>query len=183
WGYFPSAAVAWKINEEEFLRESDWLNELKLRLSYGEAGNNNIPSGQTVQSFQSNTTTYLNNIPTYWSASRTLANPDLKWETTIVQNAGLDFQMFKGILSGSVEAYKSVTTDLLVNFPVPGTGYTSQFRNLGEIQNTGVEGYLSYDAISRENYGLNFSVNLSANKNRINSLGALEDFGQNTNWA
>lgn len=112
-----------------------------------------------------------------------MANPDLKWETTIVQNAGLDFQMFKGILSGSVEAYKSVTTDLLVNFPVPGTGYTSQFRNLGEIQNTGVEGYLSYDAISRENYGLNFSVNLSANKNRINSLGALEDFGQNTNWA
>src|SRR5690606_30341115 len=183
WGYFPSAAVAWKLNEEAFLRDSEWLNELKLRVSYGEAGNNNIPSGQTVQSFQSNTTTFLNNIPTYWSASRTLANPDLKWETTVVQNAGLDFQMFKGVLSGSVEAYKSVTTDLLVNFPVPGTGYTSQFRNLGEIQNTGVEGYLSFDAFSRENYGLNFSVNVSANKNRINSLGALEDFGQNTNWA
>ena len=183
WGYFPSAAVAWKINEEAFLRDSQWLNELKLRLSYGEAGNNNIPAGQTVQSFQSNTTTYLNNIPTYWSASRTLANPDLKWETTVVQNAGLDFQMFNGLLSGSVEAYKSVTTDLLVNFPVPGTGYASQFRNLGEIQNTGIEGFLSVDALRQADYGVNFSVNVSANRNRINSLGALEDFGQNTNWA
>lgn len=183
WGYFPSAAVAWKINEEDFLKDTEWLNTLKLRLSYGEAGNNNIPSGQTVQSFQSNTTTYLNNIPTYWSASRTLANPDLKWETTIVQNAGLDFEMFKGILSGTVEGYKSVTTDLLVNFPVPGTGYASQFRNLGEIQNTGIEGYLNVNAISQPDYGLNFSVNVSANRNKINSLGALEDFGQSTGWA
>ena len=183
WGYFPSAAVAWKINEEDFLKNTDWLDALKLRLSYGEAGNNNIPSGQTVQSFQSSTTTYLNNIPTYWSASRTLANPDLKWETTVVQNAGLDFEMFQGILSGTVEGYKSVTTDLLVNFPVPGTGYISQYRNLGEIQNTGIEGYLSVNAINKADYGLNFSVNVSANRNRINSLGALEDFGQNTNWA
>jgi TonB-dependent starch-binding outer membrane protein SusC len=68
--------------------QNGWMM-LKFRLSYGEAGNNNIPSGQTIQSFMSNTTTYLNNIPTYWSASRTLANPDLKWETTVVQNAGL----------------------------------------------------------------------------------------------
>ncbi len=183
WGYFPSAAVAWKINEEEFLRDTDWLDELKLRISYGEAGNNNIPSGQTIQTFQSSTTTFLNNIPTFWAASRTLANPDLKWETTVVQNAGLDFQMFSGLLNGSVEAYKSLTTDLLVNFPVPGTGYISQFRNLGEIQNTGVEGFLSVDAISRQDYGLNFSVNVSANRNRINSLGALDDFGQSTGWA
>ncbi len=182
WGYFPSAAVAWKINEEEFLNDTDWLDELKLRVSYGEAGNNNIPTGQTVQSFQSNTTTYLNNIPSYWSASRTLANPDLKWETTVVQNAGLDFQLFNRILSGTVEAYKSVTTDLLLEMPTPGTGYESQYRNLGEIQNTGIEGYLSLNAISQADYGLNFSVNVSANKNRINSLGLLEDFGENTNW-
>lgn len=183
WGYFPSAAVAWKINEENFLRDREWLSALKLRLSYGEAGNNNIPTGQTVQSFQSNTTTFLNNIPTYWSPANIMANPDLKWETTIVQNAGLDFEMFNGFLSGTVEAYKSVTTDLLLQFPTPGTGYSGQFRNLGEIQNTGIEGFLNVNAISKPDYGLNFSVNVSANRNRINSLGALEDFGQNTNWA
>ena len=156
---------------------------MKIRLSYGEAGNNNIPSGQTIQSFQSNTTTYLNDIPTYWSASRTLANPDLKWETTVTQNAGLDFEMFRGILSGSVEVYKNLTTDLLVNFPVPGTGYQSQYRNLGEIQNTGIEGSLNINAINKLDYGLSFAFNISANRNKINSLGELEDFGQNTNWA
>ncbi|MEO2062651.1 MAG: TonB-dependent receptor [Christiangramia sp.] len=183
WGYFPSAAVAWKIKEENFLKDAEWLSALKIRLSYGEAGNNNIPSGQTVQSFQSNTTTYLNDIPTYWSASRTLANPDLKWETTVTQNAGLDFEMFRGILSGSVEVYKNLTTDLLVNFPVPGTGYQSQYRNLGEIQNTGIEGSLNINAINKLDYGLSFAFNISANRNKINSLGELEDFGQNTNWA
>jgi len=183
WGYFPSAALAWKINEEDFLKDTDWLSALKLRLSYGKVGNNNIPSGQTVQSFESNTTSYLNDIPNYWSASRTLANPDLKWETTITQNAGLDFELFNRVLSGTVEVYKNTTTDLLVNFPVPGTGYESQYRNLGEIQNTGIEGSLNINAITKPDYGLSFSLNASSNKNKINSLGDLEDFGQNTNWA
>ena len=183
WGYFPSAAVAWKVNEEDFMKNVDWLDALKLRVSYGQAGNNNIPSGQTVQSFESNTTSYLNDIPNYWSASRTLANPDLKWETTVTQNAGIDFQMFNRVLSGTVEAYKNVTTDLLVRFPVPGTGYEYQYRNLGEVQNTGIEGSLDVYAISKPDYTLSFSFNISANRNRINSLGALDDFGQNTNWA
>ncbi|MCG9970323.1 SusC/RagA family TonB-linked outer membrane protein [Christiangramia crocea] len=183
WGYFPSAAIAWKIKEEDFLKDSEWLDALKLRLSYGEAGNNNIPAGQTVQSFQSNTTTYLNEIPTYWSASRVLANPDLKWETTVTQNAGLDFEMFHGFLRGSVEAYKNVTTDLLLAFRTPGSGYEFQYRNLGEIQNTGVEGSLNFNPIMEQDYGLSFSLNVSANKNKINSLGSLEDYQDYSGWA
>ena len=183
WGYFPSAAVAWKIKEESFLQDADWLDALKLRVSYGEAGNNNIPAGQTVQSFQSNTTTYLNGIPTYWSASRVLANPDLKWETTVTQNAGLDFEMFNGFLRGSVEAYKNTTTDLLLAFRTPGSGYEFQYRNLGEIQNTGIEGSLNINAIMEEDYGLSFSVNASANKNKIMSLGSLEDYQDYSGWA
>ncbi|AVR45652.1 SusC/RagA family protein [Christiangramia fulva] len=183
WGFFPSAAVAWKIKEEDFLKDVNWLNALKLRLSYGEAGNNNIPSGQTVQSFQSNTTTYLNGIPNYWSASRVLANPDLKWETTVTENIGLDFELFKGILSGSVEAYKNLTTDLLLAFRTPGSGYEYQYRNLGEIQNTGVEGSLNINAITKADYGLNFSFNVSANRNKINSLGSLENYQEYSGWA
>ncbi|WP_084519370.1 SusC/RagA family TonB-linked outer membrane protein [Christiangramia echinicola] len=183
WGYFPSAAVAWKINEEAFLNDVEWLNALKLRLSYGEAGNNNIPAGQTVQSFQSNTTTYLNEIPNYWSASRVLANPNLKWETTVTQNAGLDFEMFDGVLRGSIEAYKNITTDLLLAFRTPGSGYDFQYRNLGEIQNTGVEGSLNINAITKEDYGLSFAFNMSANKNKINSLGTLEDYQEYSGWA
>ncbi|MBG7610787.1 TonB-dependent receptor, partial [Polaribacter sp. BAL334] len=183
WGYFPSAALAWKISEEDFLKDSKWINSLKLRFSYGEAGNNNIPTGQTVQNFQSNTTTFLNGVSNYWAASNVLANPDLKWETTVSQNIGLDFGLFDNKIIGSIEAYKTVTQDLLINFPIPGSGYNSQFRNMGEIQNTGIEGSLDFSIIDKENYGLNLSVNASMNKNRINSLGLLDDFGQNTNWA
>lgn len=183
WGYFPSAAVAWKITEEDFMKDISWINSLKLRLSYGQAGNNNIPSGQTVQNFESRNTTYLNGITNYWAASNTLANPDLKWETTVTQNVGLDYDLFKGKVTGSLEAYKNVTNDLLINFPVPGTGYTSQYRNMGETQNMGVEASLNFAAIEKENYGLNFSLNIGINKNKINSLGVMDDFGQNTNWA
>ena len=183
WGYFPSAAVAWKISEEEFLNDVSWIDLIKLRLSYGEAGNNNIPAGQTVQNFESSTTSYLNDIDNYWSAANILANPDLKWETTVSQNFGLDFGLFKSRLSGSFEMYKTVTQDLLIRFPTPGTGYDSQYRNMGEIQNTGFEASLNIAAIEKENFGLNFSFNVGVNKNKINSLGELEDFGTNTNWA
>lgn len=183
WGYFPSAALAWKISEEDFLKDIKWVNSLKLRFSYGEAGNNNIPTGQTVQNFQSNTTTFINGVSNFWAASNILANPDLKWETTVSQNIGLDFGLFDNKISGSIEAYKSVTQDLLINFPIPGSGYDSQFRNMGEVQNTGIEGSLDFSIIDKDNYGLNLSVNASMNKNRINSLGLLNDFGQNTNWA
>lgn len=183
WGYFPSAALAWKINEESFLNNVSWLNTLKLRLSYGESGNNNIPSGQTVQNFVSSNTSFLNGVTNYWAAANILANPDLKWETTVTQNIGLDFGFFNGRVTGAVETYKNVTQDLLINFPVPGTGYASQYRNMGEIQNTGLEASLNIAAISKPDYGLDFSFNVSVNKSKINSLGLLDDFGSNTNWA
>jgi TonB-linked SusC/RagA family outer membrane protein len=183
WGYFPAAAAAWKISEESFLKNASWLSLLKLRLSYGEAGNNNIPVGQTVQSYLSNTNAYINGFDSYWSPSSVLANPDLKWETTVTQNVGLDFGFFKNRLNGTLDAYKNVTHDLLIEFPVGGTGYKTQYRNMGETQNTGFEATLNFVAIESKNYGLNFSVNVGINKNKINSLGVMDNFGVNTNWA
>ncbi|MFH6962122.1 SusC/RagA family TonB-linked outer membrane protein [Flavobacterium plurextorum] len=183
WGYFPAAAAAWKISEEDFLKNASWLSLLKLRLSYGEAGNNNIPVGQTVQSYQSNTNSYINGFDSYWAPSSVLANPDLKWETTVTQNIGLDFGFFKNRLNGTFDVYKNVTKDLLIEFPVGGTGYKTQYRNMGETQNTGFEATVNFVAIEKKNYGLNFSVNVGVNKNRINSLGVMDNFGVNTNWA
>lgn len=182
WGYFPSAAFAWKISEESFLQNADWLNTLKLRVSYGEAGNNNIPPGQTVQSYIPTATSQINTFTTYWRPSETLANPDLKWETTITQNIGLDFGIFNGRVSGTIEAYKNVAKDLLLLTPISG-GYNNQYRNFGEVQNTGIEGSLNIAAIENKDFGLNISLNASMNKNRINSLGVLEDFGTPTGWA
>ncbi len=183
WGYFPAAAVAWKISEESFLKNVDWLSTLKIRASYGEAGNNNIPTGQTIQNFQSGNNTWINNSPSQWTPSKTLANPDLKWETTVTQNLGLDFDFFKSRINGSFEIYKNITKDLLLLFPVSGVGYDNQYRNMGETQNTGYEATLNLVAIQKEKYGLNFSFNISINKNNINSLGVMNNFGASSGWA
>lgn len=184
WGYFPSAALAWKITEEEFLEDSSWIDMLKLRISYGESGNNNIPTGQTARNFQSSTTTYINDVTNYWAPSTVLINPDLKWETTVTQNIGLDFGLFDSKVTGSLEAYKNVTEDLLFRFNIPNdTGYASQYRNVGEVQNSGVEASLNFTILEKSDYALNLSVNTSINRNKILSMGALENFGENTNWA
>lgn len=184
WGYFPSVAGAWKISEENFMNgTSGWLNDLKLRVSYGEAGNENIPVGQTVQNFVSSITSWMNGFESFWAASRVMANPNLKWETTTTRNVGLDFGLFKGRLTGTVEAYQNTTSDLLIEFPVPGTGYNTQYRNMGETENKGLETTLNYIAIDKAKYGLNFSFNISFNRNKINSLGDMDDFGIATGWA
>ena len=183
WGYFPSAAAAWKINEEAFLKDVSWINALKLRLSYGQAGNNNIPTGQTLPVFQSITSLWINGVESFWAPPNTLSNPGLKWETTITQNAGLDVELFKGRVSGTLEVYKNITKDLLINFPINNGGYLTQYRNLGEVQNTGIEASLNLIAVRNKNYGLSASFNIGYNKNRINSLGSLNDFGIPTNWA
>ncbi|MFD1601788.1 SusC/RagA family TonB-linked outer membrane protein [Flavobacterium artemisiae] len=183
WGYFPAFAAGWKISEESFLKGQSWLDLLKVRASYGEAGNNNIPVGQQVQIFQSTGTTWINGVTSVWAPSKTMPNPDLKWETTVTQNFGLDFGFFKNRLSGNFDIYKNITSDLLINFPVPGSGYDFQYRNMGETQNTGFEATLNVVAIEKEKYGLNFSFNMSVNKNRINSLGVMNNFGAATGWA
>jgi len=183
WGYFPAAAAAWKISEESFLKNSSWINLLKLRISYGEAGNNNIPVGQTIQTYESLTSAWINGVNNYWSPSKTLVNPDLKWETTVTQNLGLDYDFFKGRLTGSLEVYKNKVQDLLILFPVAGVGYDNQYRNMGETQNKGFEATVNVVAIEKPNYGLNFSFNIGMNENRINSLGVMSNFGTNTNWA
>jgi TonB-linked SusC/RagA family outer membrane protein len=187
WGYFPSVSAGWKISEEDFMQGTKgWLDQLKLRASYGLAGNNNIPRGQTVQSFISSTTSWINDVASYWAASKTMSNPDLKWETTSTRNIGLDFGILQGRVNGTVEVYQNNTEDLLINFPVPGTGYDYQYRNMGETENKGLEVSLNVIAIDKEKYGLNFNFNISFNKNKINSLGVMEELAGGevtTGWA
>ena len=184
WGYFPSVAAAWRISDEKFMSSlTPVLDNLKLRVSYGSAGNNNIPSGQINQSFVSSVTTYLNGVTSIWTPSTIMANPDLKWETTVTRNLALDYGLFKSRISGSVELYYNTTNDLLINFPVSGTGYTTQYRNMGETENKGIDISLNVVAIDKKNYGLNFDFNIGMNQNKIVSLGIMEDFGQASSWA
>lgn len=184
WGFFPSAAVAWRISSESFMEGTKkWLDDLKLRFSYGTAGNNNIPSGQLVQVYNSNTTSWINGFNNYWAPSKTMANPDLKWETTITRNLGLDFTLFGGKLNGTIEAYLNTTKDLLINFPVSGTGYDTQYRNMGETQNKGIEATINWTIVNKKNWGISLNANIGFNKNEIKDLGIMQDFGQDTSWA
>ncbi len=184
WGYFPSAAVAWRVSSEPFMQATkSWLDDLKIRFSYGTAGNNNIPSGQVRQVFASNSTTWINGTNYYLAASKDLANPKLKWETTITRNIGLDYTLLEGRLNGSLEFYLNSTKDLLIKFPVAGSGYDYQYRNMGETQNKGLEFSLNYNIINKKNYGLSLAFNIGFNKNKIKSLGIMNDFYQASDWA
>ena len=118
WGYFPSAAVAWRISEEKFMKGiSSTLDNLKLRFSYGTAGNNNIPSNQISQIFTSSSTSWINGVSTFWAPSTSMANPDLKWETTYTRNIGLDFGLFKSRLNGNVEVVLQYNKRSSLTFP------------------------------------------------------------------
>ena len=184
WGYFPSAAIAWRISSEPFMKSTEkWLDDLKLRLSYGTAGNNNIPSDQMAPVWSSSSSVWFNNFSSYWTTGEQASNPDLKWETTITRNIGLDFTLFRGAINGSVEYYYNTTKDLLINFPVSGSGYKYQYRNLGETQNKGVEVSLTWNAINKKNYGLTISGNIGFNKNEVVDLGSLTEYSASSGWA
>jgi TonB-linked SusC/RagA family outer membrane protein len=184
WGYFPSVSGAWRISQESFMDDTkSWLGDLKIRASYGTAGNNNIPAGQMAQTFQNSVTTWVNGFNNYWAASKTMANPDLKWETTVTRNLGLDFAVLNGKLTGTFDAYSNRTKDLLINFPVAGTGYDFQFRNLGETENKGLEFSLNWNAVRKTNFDLSFSGNINFNRNKVISLGSVKNINGTSGWA
>ncbi len=175
WGFFPSAAIAWRISSESFMEKTkDWLDDLKLRFSYGTAGNNNIPSGQISQLYELNKTPWINDVNSYIAPSKYMANSDLTWETTITRNVGLDFTTLGGKLSGTIEGYWNNTKDLLIMFPTSGTGYNYQYRNMGETENKGLEASVNWVAVDKKNFGLSIGANISFNKNKIKSLGSLQ---------
>ena len=187
WGYFPSAAVAWRISSESFMDGTkSWLDDLKLRLSYGTAGNNNIPTGQNSRVWQAgsgNSLQWIDGQSSYFTTGQYMANPDLTWETTITRNIGLDFTLFRSKLNGTIEYYWNTTKDLLIEFPVSGSGYNYQYQNLGKTQNTGFEFSFTYHAINTKDFGLDFSGNIGFNKNKVKSLGSLTTYNASSSWA
>lgn len=184
WGYFPSVSAGWRISQEDFMKDTkSWLTDLKLRGSYGAAGNNNIPAGQITQSFMNFNTTWINGFNNYWAASKIMANPDLKWETTVTRNIGLDFSLFNSKVTGTIDAYLNKTKDLLILFPVGGTGYDAQYRNLGQTQNKGLEFSVNWNAIKEKNFDLTVNANISFNRNKVISLGSVKNINGTSGWA
>ena len=160
-----------------------WLDELKIRYSYGTAGNNNIPANQINRVYKGSSTSWISMGNTYYTTGTVMNNPDLKWETTVTHNIGLDFSFFQGRFSGSVEVYQNDTRDLLIEFPIAGSGYETQYRNIGSTRNRGIEATINLPIVRRQNFDLTFNANIAFNQNRVTSLGGLDRIEYATQWA
>lgn len=184
WGYFPSAAVAWNIAEEEFMADAQrYLSQLKLRATYGLVGNNNIDLGYIHPEYlaYAASSSGLYSTQYYMGGSSIIAaNENLKWETTTSRNLGLDFGFFNQRLSGSLDVYGNTTRDLLLLYRLPGGGYNYQYRNIGSTRNIGVELSLTGVILDHRDkdlsYGLTVTANISHNNTVVTSLGGMDEY-------
>ena len=181
WANFPSASLAWKIAEEDFLKDSRLVNDLKLRIGYGQSGNDRI-TGFLYDTFYNPSSQYGytggTGIITGSAPGNIQPNKQIKWEATVSKNAGIDFSLFNNKLYGSVDAYITDTKDLLLLAKIPQTsGYEFQYQNSGKTQNKGLEFSLGAIIVSNENFNWKTDFNISTNKNIIKDLGPLTQSG------
>jgi TonB-linked SusC/RagA family outer membrane protein len=194
WGYFPSASLAWRISNEPFfnnLQSTLKISDLKLRASYGQSGNNRIGDFLYLTQFQQYPPYTLNNSQVIGygqlldktSNQPTLANTNLKWETTIARNLGIDLSLFENRVQLSVDVYYNNTQNLLINTPVPtSSGYLNQNQNVGSTSNRGVEIQLSATPVQTKSFTWKSNFNISFNKNRVESLGMQQSYLFNSGW-
>ena len=178
WGYFPAAAFGWRLSEETFMEGTkDWLDNLKVRLSYGTVGNDGISSDLWSQTWTSETDLryqyILNNqySSSYDLSTEQMANKNLKWETTITRNFGFDFGFLKNRLWGSLDLYWNTTKDLLMLTSLPGiTGFTSTYDNIGQTSNKGIEFSLSGVIFENKDWNITAGMNINFNKGKVDKL-------------
>ena len=182
WGYFPSASLAWRMEQEEFMKNISWLSQLKIRVSYGVTGNQSIDPYSTFSMYGSNSNLYYadgsGNAQTAFTVTN-LSNNSLKWEKTASWNGGVDFGLFNSRLSGTLDVYQKKTTDLLISRTLPGSaGFGSTYYNQGSMKNTGVELSLNAQIVDKKDWKWSLSGNIGFNKSKISELGLLpSDFG------
>ena len=173
---FPSGQVAWRASEENFFKDlnAKWINNAKLRMSYGAGGNNRIGVDlwKTLFLGGANYGYAIDEAVTPGFGPNAYSNPNIRWETTISRNIGLDLSFFNSRLNVTVDAYMNSTKDLLLLAQVPPTsGYSTQQQNIGKTSNKGMEFQLNGLVIDKEDFSYNMSLNFSFNKNKIVSLG------------
>lgn len=176
WGFFPGTALAWRISEESFMEPTqDWLSNLKLRLSYGLAGNARVGS-YWRQNYAFETSANKIYYPGEESTgslktSTVLRNENLTWETKYSSNLGFDLGFFNNRLNVTLDFYKDITKDLILKVPLPShSGYESQYQNLGQTTNKGLELTVNGTIIETRNFSLSANFNISFNKNRVDAL-------------
>lgn len=169
WGIFPSVAVAWRIKEEAFLKDVDYISNLKLRLSYGVSGNNAVKTYQTFKTLSKMPYDFGGDPISGYRAN--MSNPDLKWEKSYEYNIGLDFGLFDNRISIVTDLYKKTTKDLILNRGIPiHQGYSSVVDNVGSVLNQGIEFTLNTVNIKTNDWTWITSLNITRNRNEILEL-------------
>jgi len=171
WGNFPAASIGWRISDESFMDRLDIINELTIRTSYGFTGNDNFGNYRWIRSMSQTNVAFGNNLSTSYYPSN-IENPDLRWERTRQLNVGINLGLLENRIYLETDIYSSESDGLLLDVPVPSiTGFTSEFRNIGSLENNGIEINLITRNITNNNF--NWSSNITFGRNRavITSLG------------
>ncbi len=174
--FFPSAALAWRVSEEAFLKNSNVVSNLKLRASFGLTGNSEIPPYSSLSLLSSNYATVYNDARVSGTGLSRLANPDLRWEKTAQSDIGVEVGLLKNRITLEADLYYRKTTDMLLDAPVPQTsGYGTIRRNVGSMENKGLEIGINTVNIDRGGFQWNTSFNFSLNRNKVLSLATPSD--------
>ncbi len=182
WGYFPSLAFTWRMKEEAFLKNSNVLSDLKLRLSYGKTGQQDgiaNYSYQSVYGLSNNTAQYQFGNTLYNMYRPSAYDSKLKWEQTAAYNAGIDYGFLKNRITGSLDFYYKKTSDLLSIIPIPmGSNFANLLlTNVGNMENKGVEFSINANAVKTNNFSWDIGFNFTYNENKITKLTAVQDSG------
>ncbi len=174
--FFPSAAIAWKVSDEDFMAANQAISNLKLRSSFGMTGNSEIPAYSSLSLLSSTYATVFGDTRVVGTGISRLANPNLRWEKTAQTDVGVEFSMFNGRIAVEADYYYRKTTDMLLDAPVPRTsGYAVIRKNIGSMENKGLELALNTVNIERPNFTWNTNFNISFNRNKILSLATPAD--------
>ena len=191
WAFFPSAALGWRLDQEGFLQDVSWLNQLKLRVGVGVTGNSAIDPYQTKGAVvpiyypygDSSTSGFVASDPVATGGTVAMANKDLTWEKTTQYNIGVDYSVLNGRISGVLDFYTSRTTDLLMQMGIPSlNGYTQTYANVGETSNIGVDITLNTVNIRTRDFEWSTSLNVAWQKDKIEELANGKEDDINNNW-
>lgn len=183
WAYFPSGSLAWRFSQEEFMKSMKFIDDAKIRVSYGAAGNNRIGDYLYAQLYNTSAQYALGESVLPGFAPVALAQPNLTWETTYSRNIGLDLSLLGGRVQFTADYYDNITKNLLVNLPIPSTsGYTTQIKNVGATSNRGLEFQLNGTVMRTGKFNWTASANISFNKNRVDDLGPVLQQTTSSGW-
>ncbi|MBQ8990291.1 MAG: TonB-dependent receptor [Prevotella sp.] len=192
WAFFPSFALGWRMEQESFLKDVNWLDQLKLRFGIGTTGNSSVSAYGTLGTIQSfympfstgNGRILVTNEPFYTNSQVRMANKDLGWEKTTQYNLGIDFSFFRGRINGAIDVYTSRTKDLLMAMNLPSlTGYPSMMANIGETKNKGFDLTLNFIPIqTASGFEWNSTINAAFQKDEIVELANGKEDDLSNNW-